>query len=331
MTDTTDKLPERPLVTFALFAYNQENYIREAVKSALEQTYEPLEIILSDDFSDDHTFAIMQRIAGEYNGNHKIILNRNSENIGIGSHVNAVMEIAKGEVIVVAGGDDISFPNRVQEVAKEFFRGGKKPYSVWSSAIYIDVGGKIIDQPFPLPPQALTDAIIARNTHPVIGATHAWSKEVFDVFGPLMPSIVFEDNAISFRSYLLGDIVFIDKELVYYRRHNKNVTNFLSTTDHRALYERATSRIGAALVGVRQRKRDLELAIVDGLIEKKRASLMDKELARFNRKLKIRYETFSKFPNISFVNFYRSIFDIEIAKFYLRSLIYVLAGRGSVE
>ena len=41
----------RPLVTFALFAYNQEKYIREAVEGAFSQTYEPLEIILSDDYS----------------------------------------------------------------------------------------------------------------------------------------------------------------------------------------------------------------------------------------------------------------------------------------
>jgi len=51
MTETTD----RPLVTFALVAYNQEQYIREAVEGAFAQTYEPLEIILSDDCSSDRT------------------------------------------------------------------------------------------------------------------------------------------------------------------------------------------------------------------------------------------------------------------------------------
>lgn len=39
---------EKPLVTFALFAYNQESCIREAVEGALAQDYENLEIILSD-------------------------------------------------------------------------------------------------------------------------------------------------------------------------------------------------------------------------------------------------------------------------------------------
>ena len=49
MSNTPEEMPDnatdRPLVTFALFAYNQEDYIREAVEGAFAQTYEPLEII----------------------------------------------------------------------------------------------------------------------------------------------------------------------------------------------------------------------------------------------------------------------------------------------
>ena len=64
MSKTPDQMPDnvtdRPLVTFALFAYNQEEFIREAVEGAFAQTYEPLEIILSDDCSSDRTYEIIQ-------------------------------------------------------------------------------------------------------------------------------------------------------------------------------------------------------------------------------------------------------------------------------
>ena len=53
------ELLEFPLVTFALFTYNQERYVREAVEGVLAQTYEPLEIIISDDCSTDMTFSII--------------------------------------------------------------------------------------------------------------------------------------------------------------------------------------------------------------------------------------------------------------------------------
>ena len=70
-------LQERPLVTFALFAYNQEKYIREAVEGTLAQVYDPLQIILSDGCSSDRTFEIIQEIAASYAEPHRLILNRN--------------------------------------------------------------------------------------------------------------------------------------------------------------------------------------------------------------------------------------------------------------
>jgi cellulose synthase/poly-beta-1,6-N-acetylglucosamine synthase-like glycosyltransferase len=56
--------PEKPLVSFVLLSYNQEDFIIESVRSALSQTYEPLEIILSDDCSiSDNRHRSLGRIA----------------------------------------------------------------------------------------------------------------------------------------------------------------------------------------------------------------------------------------------------------------------------
>jgi glycosyltransferase involved in cell wall biosynthesis len=88
-----------PLVSFVLIAYNQEQFIAEAIQGAFAQTYSPLEIILSDDCSRDGTFRIMEEMANAYHGPHTVILNRNPKNLGIGGHVNRVMELAQGEWI----------------------------------------------------------------------------------------------------------------------------------------------------------------------------------------------------------------------------------------
>jgi glycosyltransferase involved in cell wall biosynthesis len=90
---------DRPLLTFALFAYNQEQFIAEAVQGALSQTYSPLEIILSDDCSPDRTFEIMQEMASKYNGPNRVIVRRNERNLGLIGHINLVMEIVQGELI----------------------------------------------------------------------------------------------------------------------------------------------------------------------------------------------------------------------------------------
>lgn len=116
---------ERPLVTFALFAYNQEKYIREAVEGAFSQTYEPLEIILSDDCSSDRTFEIMQEMAAEYEGLHEVRVRRNQCNLGIADHFNTIVEESNGKFMVVAAGDDISFSERTMLSVQKFLRDSK--------------------------------------------------------------------------------------------------------------------------------------------------------------------------------------------------------------
>ena len=99
---------ERTLVTFALFAYNLEKYIRKAVEGAFAQSYEPMEIILSDDCSTDRTFEIMQEMARTYSGTKKNVVRQTHSNMGTFLHVVDVASIAQGGLIVLAAGDDIS-------------------------------------------------------------------------------------------------------------------------------------------------------------------------------------------------------------------------------
>ena len=79
---------DRPLISYVVTTYNIEKYVEESVKCAFAQTYSPLEIVLSDDCSTDQTFEIMKRMADEYQGPHKIVLNRNVKNMGITKHMN---------------------------------------------------------------------------------------------------------------------------------------------------------------------------------------------------------------------------------------------------
>ena len=98
----------RPLATFALFAYNQEEYVADAIEAAFAQTYHPLEILLSDDCSTDGTYEAMKRAVSLYNGRHTVRLYRNDENLGLIEHVNRMVDRATGEIIVAAAGDDVT-------------------------------------------------------------------------------------------------------------------------------------------------------------------------------------------------------------------------------
>ncbi len=211
-------MSDRPLVTFALFAYNQSRFVREAVEAAFAQTYAPLQIILSDDCSTDDSFAIMEAMAAEYRGPHRVVLNRNPKNLHIGRHVNRVMELVEGEFVVPAAGDDVSMPHRTETIVKAWLAGGKQARSIHSAIIEMDVDGNDLGQKsFPNPERLDDRRAIARHGYSVLGASQCYAREVFERFGPMLPEVINEDSVIPFRAALLGTVAYVDEPLVRYR------------------------------------------------------------------------------------------------------------------
>lgn len=222
-------MTQRPLVTFALFTYNQERFVRQAVEGALAQTYEPLEIIFSDDCSTDRTFEIIEALSREYQGLHRVVLNRNELNLGVTEHVNrVVMQMAHGEIIVVAAGDDVSLPERTSRLLDEWTQ-GPRASAVLSGYLAVDSEGKTIERVSIGEPKALTDRIELmarlrkRDLGYLVGCTMSLSRDLFDRFGPLVIRDI-EDGAIIARAGLLNGVRVIGDVLVKYRRGDRSAT-----------------------------------------------------------------------------------------------------------
>jgi glycosyltransferase involved in cell wall biosynthesis len=210
---------KRPLITFFVVAYNQEQFIREAIAGAFSQTYQPLEIILSDDCSVDQTFEIMQEMARDYRGSHTVVLNRNEHNRGIGGHVSRVMELSHGDLIIASAGDDVSLPERTSVLYRAWENSDRKALSLFSAYTKIDEAGKQVGTCSSGDTESEHDYLSLFNTtgNVVHGCVHAWDRRVFEVFGPLKPEIVTEDVIISLRSSYLGMIRYTPETLVRYR------------------------------------------------------------------------------------------------------------------
>lgn len=214
---------KRPLVTFALFAYNHEKYIREAVQGALAQTYSPLEIILSDDCSVDGTFQIMQEMASNYKGTHKIILNQNATNRGVIKHIDAVITLATGDLIVVAAGDDISDSQRVSVIVEEFRLSSRKYVAIYSALTPIDDRSSELESnewQHGEPADAI-EMITRRGG--IYGCSAAYSRDLFAAFGPIDADVFHEDQVLPFRAAICGEIRFTRSRMVRYRVHQANL------------------------------------------------------------------------------------------------------------
>jgi len=219
----------RPLVTFAIAAYKQERFVEEAIRGALEQDYRPLEILITDDASPDGTAAAISRALEGYNGSVPVRVIRNPKNIGLIPTINRIMEEVNGEIIVGAAGDDVSYPTRTSEMVAVFLA-DDQVHSVYTNAIVIDADGREQRLFYHNPPEPSLHLLghAARQGLAILGASHAWRRRVFDVFGPLPEGGQFEDHGIGFRSAFLGTIQYLDRVLVRYRQHGENI--FLGAT-----------------------------------------------------------------------------------------------------
>jgi|ETNmetMinimDraft_13_1059891.scaffolds.fasta_scaffold14484_3 glycosyltransferase involved in cell wall biosynthesis len=211
-----------PHVTFIVLAYNQEDYILAAVESALAQNYSPLQIVIADDCSTDRTFETVMKLANSYNGPHEIVPLRHKRNLGLIGNLNKAMEIAKGELIVALGGDDIACPDRVQRIVTQWIENGKSSGSIFSNFKVMDAAGnaRSIDSKKELSIVRLADKdidtlnAVSTGTR---GCAHAWTRDVFDLFGPIDPIAIHEDVTIPLRSLLIGSVTSMPDELVHYR------------------------------------------------------------------------------------------------------------------
>jgi glycosyltransferase involved in cell wall biosynthesis len=223
---------ERPLISFILFAYNQEKYVEEAIKGAFSQTYSPLEIIFSDDFSSDRTFEIMEQMVKNYSGPHKIILNRNKENLGLGLHINKGFELCSSDIVVVGAGDDVSLPNRVALTVKLFLRDNTiksvsfDPDLIDENSNYINetTNNKHVEKVFNI------DTLKQGIESPINGFSRAYRKDVISLFTPLKIDCPAEDAILSFRALMLGGTIHSSEKMVKYRVLSTTLSSKINET-----------------------------------------------------------------------------------------------------
>jgi glycosyltransferase involved in cell wall biosynthesis len=94
---------EKPLVTIAIPTYNRaDTYLKHTLQSALEQSYENLEIIVSDNCSVDHT----EQVVNEFNDS-RIRYVKHSQNVGHFRNFKFCLEQARGDYFLLLQDDDL--------------------------------------------------------------------------------------------------------------------------------------------------------------------------------------------------------------------------------
>lgn len=252
-------------ITLLLLAYNHCEFIEAAARSTLLQACEPIEIIMSDDCSSDDTYARMQAIAQGYSGPHQVVVRRNETNLGIGRHLNALMRLAGGRLVVLMAGDDISLPTRVARNAQAWDASNQRLDLLASHVVDMSHDGKDLGvlRAESLQQWKSVDDWAQRRPY-VIGAAHAITRRLFDRFGPLQDDVSHEDQVNVLRAVCSGGACTIDEPLVRYRRGGISAAFDHSPLAFRTFEAQRNARHFAVFA---QWKRDASVAGCRSLVE----------------------------------------------------------------
>jgi glycosyltransferase involved in cell wall biosynthesis len=100
-------------ISIIIAAFNCENYIKDAIESALNQTYKNIELVISDDCSSDTTTEIIREYERKYPAIVKGIYHSRNHGVSYNRH-NAILH-AKGEYITTLDADDYYYDTRKLE------------------------------------------------------------------------------------------------------------------------------------------------------------------------------------------------------------------------
>ncbi len=214
-----------PLITTVITTYNHEQYIAEAIESAIVQVGEfRHEILISDDCSSDNTKSIIESYVSRFPNLIRDI--SSNTNLGISLNMKKCFSEANGDFIAVLEGDDYWSDKYKLHRQMKFLLDNNDCSMVFSRIRLLSKGKfSLLDRHNNLATKLSGDDVIKESTLNYI-ANFSCCLFRTDIMKNL-PDILFEDrfNEIALSFYIVrhGFIGFIPQIMSVYRLHDNGV------------------------------------------------------------------------------------------------------------
>ncbi len=121
---------EKPIVSVIIPVYNREQYIEEAIRSVLDQHYEPVEIVVVDDGSTDGTPEILSHFPNT--------TRITQANRGVAAARNTGISRAAGSYIAFLDSDDSCMPDRLTACMNHMLRNPDTDYILGQEQMFLE-------------------------------------------------------------------------------------------------------------------------------------------------------------------------------------------------
>jgi glycosyltransferase involved in cell wall biosynthesis len=201
----------QPLASVVVVSFNQARFLGEALRSVLEQEYEPLEVLVVDGGSTDGSAELVAGFAD------RLAWWVSEPDRGQAHALNKALERAGGDVLGWLSSDDALLPGAVARVVDELER-DRDALLVYGEALFVDEVGREI---FPLAPRPFdVEAQVRTCSNHVVQPGSLFRRRAWEAAGPLNEDghYLF-DFEFALRVARAGKVVRIPDRLALYRVH----------------------------------------------------------------------------------------------------------------
>ena len=208
-----------PLVSIYITSHNYANYLEAAIKSALNQTYKNIEIIIFDDNSLDNSPEIIRK----YLSYPSINATSSKVSVGLRKACNTCIKAAKGDYVIRLDADDILHENCIQNMVTRIKCSNIRLDFIFSNYFYISDENKVLGVELIQTNNGTYDAM----SLPPHGACCLVAKSVYEKYGYYDETIRRQDGHELWIKMIQNKVSYshMDLPLWYYRKHGDSLSS----------------------------------------------------------------------------------------------------------
>lgn len=209
----------RPFVSIVIPVYNGADFLKQAIESALNQTYENIEVIVVNDGSNDN--GETEKISLSYNNRIRYFSKPNG---GVATALNLGIEKMRGEYFSWLSHDDLYSPNKIKIQMDVLMKQSDKKAIVYSDFEWINQETGISSHCYI--GRQFSEKILTNSVFPIIqGLLHCCTliihKSHFKRVGVFDEKLITtQDYDLFFRMMRYQKNIYVNESLVYSRIHN---------------------------------------------------------------------------------------------------------------
>lgn len=223
-----------PTILIMMTTYNGEEFLIQQIESICQQSYSNWQLVVRDDGSSDQTLAILNTYA-EKDARIQVVQNQTDYHGAYPNFWGLVAyckQLKAYDYYMFADQDDVWDKDKL-EVYMDFCsdKGLNEPLLVYGDMRIIDGDGQVTSNSLEANLGiAYTNAISTFFAHKVHGCNSFFNRCLFELALPLSPEepeakYVSHDNYYTKFAALLGQVYYLPRPMMSYRRYGTNVTS----------------------------------------------------------------------------------------------------------